>query len=57
MTNEYDSIAKEYRILLLRDALTDIAKLATQSIDTEHGGKILRDIEVLARWALAETKR
>jgi hypothetical protein len=38
----------------LREALADIATRATQGIDTAHGGRILRQIEIRARAALAE---
>jgi hypothetical protein len=41
----------------LRQALSEIAGLATQSVDTRYGGQILRDIEVKARAALEERRR
>ena len=41
----------------LRDTLRDIARQATQSIDTQLGGQILRQIEVDARTALEGSRK
>ena len=48
---------KEQQITTVRKLLAGIAEKATQQMDSPHAGKILRDIELMARRALASVDR